>query len=133
MRLITGHWKAQEIENPTQGPETTAEMIARVRLEQRRQGGFETVDEIVARCQAARQRVAAAPAKPAQVKPAAPARRLTAMELARGIKTVENDIETQAWARARAKVLGLPIAAVENDIETQAWARARRRVAGETG
>jgi len=129
--LIVG--RMQKAERPQEGPETTAEMIARVRLEQRRQGGFETIDEIVARCQAARQRVAAAPAKPAQVKPAAPARRLTAMELARGIAAVENDIETLAWARARAKVLGLPIAAVENDIETQAWARARRRVAGETG
>jgi hypothetical protein len=107
--LIVG--RMQKAERPQEGPETTAEMIARVRLEQRRQGGFETIDEIVARCQAARQKVAAAPAKPALVKPAAlPAapqlRRMSAAELARGIEAVEADIETQVWARARRRVAG---------------------------
>jgi hypothetical protein len=46
-------------------------MIARVRLEQRRRAGCETVAEIVARCEAARQKTAAG--HPATAKPAAPA------------------------------------------------------------
>jgi hypothetical protein len=49
-------------------------MIARVRLEQRRRAGCETVAEIVARCEAARQKTAAG--HPATAKPAAAAPRL---------------------------------------------------------
>ena len=49
-------------------------------------------------------RVSPTPAR-ATAAPAAP--RLTPAQLARGIEAVEADIETQAWARARAKVLGL--------------------------
>jgi len=73
----------------------------------------DTEKDLLARVGALEKRLEATPVRPvvsAPLRPAAPAapqlRRMSAAELARGIAAVENDIETQAWARARRRVAG---------------------------